>query len=614
MTDLPPPDYHKPGPGHNPYGAPDPYTAADPVQPVPHARPLSPAPQQHPPEQETEPPPIVDPRVGFVPLPLPEPGDDPGGPKRLKWLIGGGVGFVAVAVTVVIALVVASGPDAAPNNPGAAAVDADISVGTLTPPSLLTGDGGDERVDAVLQPLFSGLTRTDPSTGHPENLIAEEISTKDAVTWTITLKTGYTFHNGEPVTSDSFVDAWNLAAAGENDMDGSLFFERIAGFEAAQEEDADLSGLTVVDDKTFTVELSQAWASFPTALANVAFAPIADECIRAGDLCASQPIGNGPFKVDDPWSPGDSTLKVVAWDDYIGERGDVTSVEYHFYSDPTFQSEDYLAGGVDVARLAADQVDDADPAYVHNAPTGSFRYLGMPVDAEGYGDTEFKRALSLAIDREAILDDPGLAHLAPADSYVPVGIPGGDGETCADCRHEAKEAVEYLDESDWPEGKDVEFAYPDNEPDSGVFLNAVCASVKETLDLGCETESMNAEEFAGAVKDNELPGAWAGHWIPDYAVSEAFLTPLYTEGNDFGYSQPEFENVLTQGNEAESLDSAIESYSAAEAMLDDDMPVIPFATGRYHLAFSKQIDPKSIYVDPLTQALQVDLLKVRDEE
>ena len=74
-----------------------------------------------------------------------------------------------------------------------------------------TNETGGDPLDAI----FSKL-RANSDTAAPENEIAESIESDDInVTWTITLKDGWTFHDGSPITANSFVDAWNWGALGE---------------------------------------------------------------------------------------------------------------------------------------------------------------------------------------------------------------------------------------------------------------------------------------------------------------------------------------------------------------------------------------------------------------
>lgn len=89
--------------------------------------------------------------------------------------------------------------------------------------------GGD-----ILDQMFSKLIRYDPETAEPSNEIAESIESDDNIVWTVTLKEGWTFHDGSPITAQSFVDAWNWGAYGPNGALNAYFFEPIVGFDEAQ--------------------------------------------------------------------------------------------------------------------------------------------------------------------------------------------------------------------------------------------------------------------------------------------------------------------------------------------------------------------------------------------
>src|SRR4051812_33794933 len=61
----------------------------------------------------------------------------------------------------------------------------------------------------VLDMIFRGLKKYDPKTGAAQDMLAQKIDTSDSKNFTITVKDGWTFSNGEKVTAKSFVDAWN---------------------------------------------------------------------------------------------------------------------------------------------------------------------------------------------------------------------------------------------------------------------------------------------------------------------------------------------------------------------------------------------------------------------
>lgn len=161
--------------------------------------------------------------------------------------------------------------------------------------------GGD-----VLDQLFSKLVRYDPETAEPSNEIAESIESEDNVTWTITLNDGWTFHDGTPITAQSFVDAWNYGAYGPNGNLNSYFFEPIVGYTevAGQVDDAGayiegsataetMSGLQVVDDLTFTATLVSPQSSFPLRLGYTAYAPMPEAFFADPEAFGEAPIGSG---------------------------------------------------------------------------------------------------------------------------------------------------------------------------------------------------------------------------------------------------------------------------------------------------------------------------------
>ena len=61
--------------------------------------------------------------------------------------------------------------------------------------------------------------------------VADSITSEDTTTWTVILEDGWTFHDGTPVTAQSFVDAWNYTAYSPNAQAASHFSANVAGYE-----------------------------------------------------------------------------------------------------------------------------------------------------------------------------------------------------------------------------------------------------------------------------------------------------------------------------------------------------------------------------------------------
>ncbi|HEX6257093.1 MAG TPA: ABC transporter substrate-binding protein, partial [Euzebyales bacterium] len=132
----------------------------------------------------------------------------------------------------------------------------------LFPPANVTETCGAEVLNALYAPLVSLDLETSEAVWGDEapRAVAADVTTEDQQTWTITLKDGWTFHDGTPVTAQSYVDAWNFGAANA-EYTGNYFFDFIEGKEEiagsggseGSGEPGEMSGLSVVDDQTFEV-------------------------------------------------------------------------------------------------------------------------------------------------------------------------------------------------------------------------------------------------------------------------------------------------------------------------------------------------------------------------
>ncbi len=129
----------------------------------------------------------------------------------------------------------------------------------------------------VLDMIFRGLKKYDPRTGRAVNMLAERITTPDSRTFTITVKDGWRFSDGEPVTARSFVDAWNYGAS----CGTTRRTPTSSGTSTATTRSTPTAAgsaptpcqLRVTGPRTFTVRLAQKFAGFPDTLGYAAYAP-----------------------------------------------------------------------------------------------------------------------------------------------------------------------------------------------------------------------------------------------------------------------------------------------------------------------------------------------------
>ncbi|WP_167202854.1 ABC transporter substrate-binding protein [Actinomyces respiraculi] len=285
-------------------------------------------------------------------------------------------------------------------------------------PSNTNETGGGRVVDL----LFSMLVRFEAD-GTPVNEVAESIESEDNQTYTIKIKDGWTFADGTPVTSDSFIKAWNYGALLSNAHLSSYFYDVIEGF--SYEEDSELTGLTKVDDRTFTVKLTAPASDFRLRLGYSAFAPLPESAFADMDAFGQAPVGNGPYKFDSWTHDGEIVLSKNA--DYKG--GQTVSnegVTFTLYTDYDAAYNDLLADAVDVIDAIPDSALSSFATELGeraiNQPGAVIQGFSINVNAEHFKMDEEGRlrraAISRAINRKEICDTLYYETRTPASDFT----------------------------------------------------------------------------------------------------------------------------------------------------------------------------------------------------
>jgi len=163
---------------------------------------------------------------------------------------------------------------------GAGNVRTDVVIVNAGEPQnpLVPTNTNDSNGGRIIDRLFAGLMSYDAK-GAPALEVASAIETTDDVNYRITLKPGWAFSDGSPVTAHSFVNAWNYGALATNAQLQQSFFSPIAGFDevaAPKPAATTMSGLKVIDDYEFTVRLKGPTIDFTLRLGFSPFYPLPD--------------------------------------------------------------------------------------------------------------------------------------------------------------------------------------------------------------------------------------------------------------------------------------------------------------------------------------------------
>ncbi|MEU1498225.1 ABC transporter substrate-binding protein [Streptomyces sp. NPDC005732] len=448
----------------------------------------------------------------------------------------------------------------------------------------------------VLDMIFRGLKRYDAKTGAAQDMLAQKIETTDSQNFKITVKSGWKFSNGEAVTAQSFVDAWNYGASLKNNQKNAYFFGYIDGYDKVHPDtgtqSADkLSGLKVTGTDTFTVKLNQKFSTFPDTLGYVAYAPLPKAFFDDHAAWIKKPIGNGPYSVDS-YTKG-STMSLRKWDGYPGsDKAQNDGVDLKVYTDNSTAYTDLLAGNLDlVDDVPASQLknvkSDLGDRYI-NTPAGIIQTLAFPFYDKNWdksGSEKVRKGLSMAINRDQITNTIFQKTRTPAGDWTsPVlGKAGGfqDGLCGAACTYNPAEAKKLIQEGGGLPGGQVKISYNADTGSHKEWIDAVCNSINNALgnDRACVGNPIGTfADFRNKIGQHKMPGPFRAGWQMDYPLIQNFLQPLYytnASSNDGKWSNKDFDKLVDRANAETDRAKAIQLFQQAEGVVRDNMAAIP---------------------------------------
>ncbi|OEU85475.1 peptide ABC transporter substrate-binding protein [Streptomyces abyssalis] len=479
----------------------------------------------------------------------------------------------------------------------------------------------------VLEMTFRGLKRYNPRTGKAENAVAESIKTDDQQNFDITLKKGWKFSDGTPVTAKSFVDAWNYGALVTNKQVSSYFFEYIDGYddvhpenESAKPKAKKMSGLKVTGKNSFKVKLNQKFSQWPDTLGYAAFSPLPGKFFTDHENWLKKPVGNGPYKVDS-YTKGQS-MRLSVNKEYAGpDKPKNKGVELKVYTDQNTGYTDLQAGNLDVFdELPAGQLKNAerdlDGRYI-NQPAGILQTLSFPLYRKEWQTEKAKQVrvgLSMAINRKEVTEKIYQGTRKPAgDLTSPVLTKSGgyEPDMCGEvCQYDPKEAKKLIEDAGGLPGGKVTLTSNVDTGSHRQWMDAVCNSINNTLDKNdaCTVNPVPTfSEFRKDIAGKKLKSMFRTGWQMDYPLIQNFLQPLYytdASSNDAGYSDKRVDKLIDEANAA-GEEEAVGKFQKAEEIVLKDLPAIPLWYQDGNAGYSERVS--DVRLNPFSVPVFTDI-------
>lgn len=508
---------------------------------------------------------------------------------------------LAVGITSVAMLAAACGGGGGtePGTEEPAQAGGEIVIKGCTPENPLVPGATSETCGGnVIDAFTAKLIHYNTETAAPEMDIAESIETTDNQTFTVKLKAGYKFQDGTDVKAKNFVDAWNYTAYGPNAQAGSYFMGVIEGVGDMQcgtnadgESDCEnqkpkaetATGLTVVDDTSFTIKTTEKVSNLPVRLGYSAFAPLPDSFFADPKAYEAKPVGAGPFQVE---SISTTETVLTKFADYSGaQKPQVDKITFRIYQSEEAAYADVVANNLDYTdNIPTDQ--RIDEQYVNDLPDRnlvreSLRFANITfssTDAQLKDNLKLRQALSVAVDRNLIAQQIFGNTVKPADGWVSPVVEGYKAGVCGEwCTFDAAKAKSLYDEAGGYKG--VLTLTINGDGGHGPWAEAACNSIKNSTGADCRVNTLpDFAQFNKFIDGGDWNGMVRSGWQGDYPSIENFLAPIYATGADSNwakYSNPDFDAKLKEAAAAPTSDEANTLYQEAEAMLAVDLPTAP---------------------------------------
>lgn len=434
--------------------------------------------------------------------------------------------------------------------------------------------------------LFEGLY-TMTESGTPERALAASESVDDSgLIYTFTLRDNLKWSNGEALSAQDFVYAWNRAAAISGSRGRADLFAVIA-----RNEDGFLQ-VSAPDNKTLTVTLTQAIPYFTQLLSLPPFCPVYEKMVQYDaehwSLNTEACVGNGAYKLGQVVA--DSHISVVKNENYYAaDTVKMNRINFVTMTENTAY-EEFLSGAILFAdSISSTKIAEASARedYYNSASYGTY-YLLFNANIEPLKKAEVREALMLAIDRSYITNEICKGTTRPAGALVPPGVMSTDsgdyrshyGEFFDPANHEEnlQRAKDLLKKAGYAEGGKafpiITYQY-NRGAEHTLIANAIqhmWAEIGVTLRL----EESDWSVALQSARNGDFQILRTG-WMSDWNEAGAILSTFQRDNaqNLTGFSNKDFDRFMSDAAAETDSGKRANSFFAAEKKLMEQWVACP---------------------------------------
>lgn len=443
----------------------------------------------------------------------------------------------------------------------------------------------------IVNSLFEGLVSEGPNGGETVPGVAErwEVSA-DGLVYTFHLQPNARWSNGEPLTARDFVRSYQRILTPSLAAEYAYKLHHVIGaeeFNRGQLKDFAQVGFKALDDRTLEVRLKRRTPFLLEAMKHYSWFPVHLPTIekfgapyRRGSAWtrAENIVGNGSFVMRE-WRANQKII--VARSPTYWDRANVKLDQIHFYAIESMDTEERMFRSGQLHKTNELPVSKIDtykrdfPAAYREDPYYGVYFYRLNTTRAPLNDKRVRRALALALDRDAIIKNVTRGGQTPAYNLVP---PSPRYRSTVRIAGDLAEARRLLAEAGFPEGRGfpkLDLLYNTSE-NHRTIAEAVQQMWRRNLgiDIGLVNQEWKVYLDSQDVLNYDICRAG---WIGDYTDPNTFIDMWVKGGgnNDTGWSSAEYERLLAASYAAPDDTARFALYQQMEAILADEVPFVP---------------------------------------
>lgn len=424
----------------------------------------------------------------------------------------------------------------------------------------------------VTNTIYSPLFVQDAEAGETRHYLAESVTpSEDYLTYTLKLKEGLKWHDGEAINADDLVFTINSI------LDPNQKTHLIGSFLINGEP----VEINKVDDLTVEFKLPQVSASFMTSLERLR--PIPEHVFEGeADLATStknfEPIGSGPFKFKE-FNSGEK-VELERFEDYFDGRPNLDGIVYRVIPDTNSANTALLNGELSARSISADDLDKYsgnDDFNIEVFFRGRLNNMVYKLNNEALQNKDVRQAIAYAINKDEIITgvyqsdefaSKAYSVFSPTTQYYTDDLERYE--------HNVEKAKELLKKAGY-ENLKLRLAFTNSSKQleaTGLIMQQQLKEVGIELELIPMERGTFVTQFVDASSTN-FDLAFNGYAV---GFEPSGYSPLFLSGepnNFMGYVNHELDDLWSQGIVETDPEKRSEIYETIQKTLIDDMVLYP---------------------------------------